>query len=251
MKRGKLFSAAASIVLVAGCIISTGCSDSTGPSEPGPSYPDIEGLVVFYNFDGNYENETSEAHGGAATRAVTFVDGRPRQGGGSAGQAIHVETNDYVAVPDHADFDITSDVTVAAWVNPEASDRSVASIVCKGYAEAYGLAMWGGIADPETTNIYAYVNGGSRSSEYVVPMGMDIWSHIGFTYSTSTGRVRHYFNGAKIDSGTLAGPMVVSDDDLQFGYKTQLGGYKGSIDEVAIFDRALTEEEMHALYEYE
>ena len=44
------------LLLAASALVLSGCSDSsTDPSEP-RTYPDIDGLVVFYPFDGNLEN---------------------------------------------------------------------------------------------------------------------------------------------------------------------------------------------------
>lgn len=97
----------------------------------------------------------------------------------------------------------------------------------------------------------ARVAGGAVTTDPLVPMGMDVWSHIGLTYDSATGRIRVYFNGAKVDSGLTAGPIGTTDADLYFGYAPGGGQYKGKIDEVAIFDRALTEEEMVELYEFE
>ena len=108
--------------------------------------------------------------------------------------------------------------------------------------------MWGGIADPETTDISAYIGGSHGWTDRIVPMGMDDWSHIAFTYSDATSRLRFYYNGAVVDSGLLVGPIGTNDEDLYIGYGPNAGGYKGKIDEVAIFDRALTAYEIHELY---
>jgi len=238
------------VLLAASVLALAACSDSTGPGETGPASPDIDGLVVFYNFDGSYENEVSDAHDGTASRAVSFVSGRPLHGGGTAGQAVHVERDDHIVIPDDPALDITDAITVAVWVNPEASDRAYAAIVDKNFAEAYSIGMWGGIADPETTNIKACINHNVRTTDKMVPMGMDTWSHIAFTFRTDTGRTRLYFNGAKVDSGTITGPIGSSDQDLYIGDGPS-GGYKGAIDEVTIFDRALTQDEIAELYEFE
>jgi hypothetical protein len=245
MKRIALVLLAVSVLALAGC------GDSTGPGEIGPPYPDIDGLVVFYNFEGDYQNEVSDAHHGTASRAVTFVPGRPLGAGFAAGQAIHVERLDHVSVPDDPALDIADAITVAAWVNPEASDQASAAIVDKDHEEAYSLAMWGGIADPETTDIRAFINDSARITDRMVPMGMDVWSHIAFTFRTDTGRTRLYFNGVKVDSGLLAGPIGNSPQDLKIGYGPGSGGYKGAIDEVAIFSRALTQDEVAELYDYD
>jgi len=239
---------AASVFIAVSVLVIVGCSSSTGPDDNLP-YPEIDGIVVFYTFDGNYENQVADEHHGTPSRAVTFVPGRYYDpDAGPIGQAIHVETDDFVLVHDHPELDITGDITLAAWVNPEASNRALAAVIWKDHDEAYCLGMWGGIADPETTDIEAYVGGSHMRTDDMVRMGMDEWSHIAFTYSDATNRVRFYFNGAIVDSGLISGPVGTSDADLYIGDGPGAGGYKGKIDEVAIFDRALTASEIHELF---
>jgi hypothetical protein len=63
-----------------------------------------------------------------------------------------------------------------------------------------------------------------------------------------TDRYRFYHNGALIDSGLHLGTIGTSDEDLRIGRAFAGDGYKGKIDEVAIFDRALTASEIHEFY---
>ena len=168
---------------------------------------------------------------------------------GPIGQAIHVDRDSYVSIPDDAELDIIDEITVAAWVNPEASDRNFATLVGKGATDSYMFGMWGGIADPETTNIRVYISDTGSFGPYIIPMGMDVWSHVAFTFSDDTDRVRMYFNGVKVDSGVNFGVLEDSSSDLTIG-DGDYGGYKGKIDEVAIFDRVLTDSEILELYTF-
>ncbi len=232
----------AALLLTASALVISGCSNSTSPGES-PPYPEIDGIVVFYPFDGDYDNEVADAHHGTPSRAVTFVPGRSA----AAGQAVHVETNSYVLVPDDDELDITGAITMAAWVNPEASDRAIAPVIWKDHSEGYLFGMWGGIADPETTYMRAYIGGTVVGTDKLIPMGMDVWSHIAFTFDEATDRYRFYFNGSVVDSGLRTEVIGTSEADLHIGYGPGAGGYKGKIDEVAIFDRALTPSEIAEL----
>jgi hypothetical protein len=239
---------AASVFFAASVLVIVGCSSSTGPDDRSP-YPEIDGIVVFYAFDGNYENEVTDAHHGTPSGAVTFVPGRNYDpDAGPIGQVIHVETSAFVLVPDDPELDITGAITMAAWVNPEASNHALAPVIDKNYADAYTLGMWGGIADPETTYMRAYIHGASVSSDRLINMGMDDWSHIAFTFHEETNRYRFYHNGALTDSGLHMQTIGTCDEDLRIGRAFAGDGYKGKIDEVAIFDRALTASEIHELY---
>jgi len=225
-----------------------GCSSSTGPDETEElTYPDIGGLVAYYEFDGDLENQVSDSHDGTANRVIAYVADRH----GSDGAALYVNTSDEVVVPDHPDLDITGGVTLAAWVKPEPCDRAYAAVIDKKYTEAYSFGMYGGIADPDTVRLISYVDGHPDSSPDVVPMGTGTWSHIAFTFEDSTGKSRFYLNGSVADSSTRTITLAMTDEDLRIGGSYLGDDYKGAIDQVAVFNRALTPPEVMELFTFQ
>ena len=240
------------VLLIGALLVSlmlVGCSsNSTGPGEPNDlTYPDISGLVAFYDFDGDLENEVSDSHDGTANRAVTYTTDRH----GSADAAVYLETSDKILVPDDPELDITGGITLAAWVRPQASDRAYAAVIDKKYTEAYSFGIYGAIADPDTVYMISYVSGNSDGSPDVVPLGTGAWSHIAFTFEDSTGKSRHYFNGAIVDSSTRAVVLGTSDEALRIGGAFLSDDYKGAIDQVAVFNRALSPGEISALFMFD
>ena len=234
------------IVVVLIPLVMAGCSsDSTGPGgTEDQAYPDIDGLVAFYEFDGNLENEVSGLHDGQADRALTYTTDRH----GSVDSAVHVERSDQILVPDDPELDITGGITLAAWVRPEASDRAYAAVIDKKYTEAYSFGIYGGIVDPDTVYMISYVSGDSDGSPSLVPMGTGTWSHIAFTFEDATGKGRYYLNGAVVDSSTRPVVLATSDEDLRIGGAFLGDDYKGAIDQVAVFDRALASGEIATLF---
>jgi hypothetical protein len=75
----------------------------------------------------------------------------------------------------------------------------------------------------------------------------DIWHHVAVTYDLDSGTMVLYKNGVQVDSATGVGPSPASATTYIGRYD---GGFnfKGSIDNVMIFDRALTAEEIGVLY---
>ena len=81
------------------------------------------------------------------------------------------------------------------------------------------------------------------------------WHHVAGTYDGTT--VRFYFDGAEVSAGTATpggftiGYGLATSNDLSFG--TYLGaggfGFTGDIDEVEIFDRALSLAEIQAIFD--
>jgi hypothetical protein len=224
-----------------------GCGDSTGPGKSDKQpYPDIAGIVAFYRFDGDLENEVSDNHHGTASGDLTYVADRD----GSSHGAIQVDVSSEVIIPDHADLDITGDITLAAWVKPDPFDRAYGAVFDKDYTEAYSFGMHGWSA-PDTVYLISYIADVRDGTPEMIPLGTETWSHIAFTFEEATSKRRYYLDGAIADSSTRGGVLVASDEDLRIGGAFTTDDYGGAIDEAAIFNRALTPTEVSELYTFE
>lgn len=223
-----------------------GCGTSTGPDETEPaSYPDIPDLVVFYDFNGTLENATSDEHHGTATNTIDYVEDRH----GTQGSAVHVVSST-ILVADHPDLDITGSITLAAWVRPELSNYAYNAVIDKNYTEAYSLGM-GGASEPGTVDLRGYITDGSFWKSKVVPYGTETWSHITFTFVDSTGSGEFYVNGIPVGGGTRSVTLGTCDKDLWIGVSCYGDKYVGALDQVAIFNRALSPEEVNELFAFE
>ncbi len=150
-------------------------------------------------------------------------------------------SNDYLeSITSHA----LTTFTEAAWVYPTSSDTSFHGIV--GYDN--------GNPAQRAPSIYMFSGGrvqvgfgdgtswNSMSTSGVV-LTSNAWNHIASTYDGATFRI--YINGVESASSALAGKVPYAVSTLRVG---RLDNYfKGSIDEVALFDRALSATEISAL----
>jgi hypothetical protein len=75
---------------------------------------------------------------------------------------------------------------------------------------------------------------------------VDVWSHVAVTYDGN--QVRLYVDGELVDCSSVpAGPPPVTEGDLEIGGASELGDYfKGRIDEVRLYERALNQAEITA-----
>ena len=72
---------------------------------------------------------------------------------------------------------------------------------------------------------------------------MNTWTHLAATYDGTT--VRLYVNGAQVASRAVTGNLISSTGALRIGGNTIWGEYfSGLIDEVRIYNRALTPAEI-------
>lgn len=231
------------VLIVLGVV---GCSSDTSPdTREQAEYPDIPGLVAFYDFDGDLTNSISELHNGTTAGEIAYVHDRM----GTAASAVTV-TNDTIHVADHPDLDITGSLTLAAWLNPDPSPYAYACFVDKDYyLAAYSLGIHGA-SGADTVTMVAFLLDEHFWSDEVVPVGTGEWSHVAFTYSAPTGKGKFYFNGAPAGSTVHEVTMTASGEDLRIGTSMYRDKYKGAIDQLAIFDRALTPEEVDELFNF-
>ncbi len=155
--------------------------------------------------------------------------------------------NDSVSIPDSADLRPTQ-LSVEAWIKPDATASYYGNVLTKASgSNGYGLEQYGGPG-----KIRFYVNGYSNAYvEATIPVGQ--WSQVVGTYDGQF--VRLYVNGKL--SGSLAYSQAIdhSNQPLQIGGTPNSGqSWKGGIDEVAVYDRALTANQVqehytHLIYE--
>jgi hypothetical protein len=146
-----------------------------------------------------------------------------------------------VTIPDAASLDLTTGMTVEAWVRPTAGGRAWRQAVLKETSGglAYGLYAFDDAGLPD-----GYL---STGSEFGVPgpsaLPLNAWSHIATTYDGTA--LRLYVNGKLAGQRSLTGSMTTSSRPLKIGGNAVWGEFfKGQIDSVKVYDRALSGTEL-------
>lgn len=132
-------------------------------------------------------------------------------------------------------------ITVDAWINPSGPGINNGIILMKNPLK-YGL-IWRP-SDQKVTFSLDIGGWGDHWSNAVVPTNQ--WSHVAGTYDGS--KVRIYINGLPDADYGRTGSIASSADELTLGFRTYDEAYNGLIDEVEIFNRALSAKEIAAIY---
>lgn len=194
------------------------------------------GLIGYWAADGNANDSSSTHNNGTFTG--NYVPG-------ITGSAFDLSTG-YVTMPDVPAYSLTGDYTVDIWFN--ANGTGGGSFVGQDDGSG-GFAKWilgyGGF----TTGFYFHLNGSGGSAvvasdPIALPTG---WNNLALVKNGTT--YSFYLNGTSIGSGSTGG-VSFSDPtaDLIFGFtETTVPVYHGYIDDVTIYNRALSDTEIGTL----
>ncbi|MEZ5402572.1 MAG: DUF1592 domain-containing protein [Bryobacteraceae bacterium] len=170
------------------------------------------------------------------------------------GKAVSLDgTGDFITIPRDASFDVgKGDFTVSAWIRPETKKR--AAIVARGahdWTHGWYLDIPNnkGILRFETAGKDQQSNGSISSAEGTLREGA--WQHVAAVVRRGAdGATRLYVNGYQVASGRIGKADLDNPNlDLRIGRLQGAPQFKGEIDEVRIYRRALDPAEVEALIE--
>lgn len=203
------------------------------------------GLVSHWKFN---EGSGTTAYDSAGDNDGALKNGAGYATDGVCGYALELDgEDDYCEVPDDDTLDITDEITIEAWINPEVT--SVRYVVQKGWfagqtgvGGVYSLDLFPGklrgvLVEPDGT-FHGLVG------TTIIKIGE--WQHIAMTWDGSTQKV--YYNGNLENSASFTGSIATSTGEVLIGRYGSLY-FEGLIDDVRIYNKGLTADEIEASYE--
>ncbi len=148
--------------------------------------------------------------------------------------------------PDQLITEENTNYTYAFWVKRNDS-QGLDGLLGNGQLATDGMSLY--INQSGNIVLTAYSTGGSDSIHTTYSVGTD-WTFVTLLLDTSSGTDKIYVNGVLNASGNAAGNAFIdSSITLGNGYVDTTPEYlNGSLDEVLVFQRALTDTEIGALY---
>ena len=200
-----------------------------------------DGLVAYYPFNGNAHDESGTGNNGTVSGAVLTADrtGRPDSAYDFDG------INDFVDCGNGASLDITDAISLVVWIKP--SSLFEARIISKREGGGgYELSLW--------QDDLRFTLNGSIQVDKSLSGKENQWIFIAATWEKSLvgDKARVYIN----DDGAVSGgwkdePIETNDGNLFLGLWHWPPGsdpFDGIIDDVRIYNRALSQDEVRALY---
>ena len=215
---------------------STVAEATTGAAPATP--PGLVGAWAFAEGNGTTTADSSgNGNAGTITGASWTTQGR-------FGNALSFNgTNSLVRVADSASLDLTTAMTLSAWIQPTASQSGWRTIM-QHETDAYFLnasnsdgplrPSGGGTLGGNTQ----YLSGPSANP-------VNAWTYVALTYDGAT--VRLYINGTQVASRAATGAIQTTNSPLWIGGNSPYGEYfQGLIDEARVYNRALTQAEIQS-----
>ena len=201
--------------------------------------PAPTGLVAAYGFEETSGTAALDRSGSGNTGTVA---GPTRTASGKFGRALSFDgVNDIVNIADSSSLDLTTGMTLEAWVRPNAT--AWRTVLLKERPSGLAYALYGSTDNNRpSTEARTSVTFESRGP---AALPAATWSHLAATYDGTT--LRLYVNGVQVSSVPRGGAssLEVGAGALRIGGNTVWGEYfAGLIDEVRIYSRALSAAEI-------
>ena len=215
------------------------------------------GMVGWWQWEGN----GNDIQG---TNPATFV-GSPAFISGEVGQALQLNGTTQYARTNAASPGLNvgggSGMTIDLWINP--SDVSAQRPLVEWNAgngvgnnqgdAGIGAHLWIGTGGPGSLGVNLRDVTGTN---HVVVSAQNLimanqWQHVAVTYNrTFPGETKLYINGVVVQTGTFGVITPMTNYPLWFGARTAPTDikYSGALDEIEVFDRAVSDGEIAAIY---
>ena len=206
------------------------------------SQPQVgDGLVGWWSMDNGGADQSGQGNNGTTAGTTSVVAGK-------SGNALRVASNGRVVVPDNSSLDMTQTITMAAWIKPEKSGTQYfIDKKATGNVDGYELSL------SSDGHVFVRFNEASKGDSFRVnstsayPTNGQTWMFVAATYDGTT--IKLYVNG-KLEASKTAS-FAIGMNNIALGLGAEQDGYRGmtgAIDDVRIYSRALSAQEITALY---
>ncbi len=204
-----------------------------------------DGIVVHYTLDDAAGTTAADASGnGNDGTLVDFAGGGGQWVAGNDGNALELGGG-YVAVDSLPAMEST---TWAAWVRLTAESPFGAAISATFPGAGAGHSL--GFHSGETVlNPRVLWNHNAETLSLISPDPVEVgtWNHLALTYNSGDGSLILYVNGEQKIAGTVS---TTAFSSINLGRRESSGDaiLNGALDDVAVFERALTADEIALLF---
>jgi len=221
-----------------------------------PTYVPTNGLVAYYPFNGNANDLSVNGYNGTNNGAALTTDRF-----GNANNAYNfdgVSNNIRIPYPILSQTPCDGDWTISFWFKLGTPLNSISSFVIFNNGRIPGQQGTNqfGYYDGTVPNVVGYWWKKTQVSTLQTTFDNNVWYHFTYAYSHLTNSMKVYINGTN-NSGNTVDMTSYSGtaDNLGNWYVGSTAYYneyfKGKVDDIGMWNRALTQDEITSLYQSE
>jgi hypothetical protein len=235
-------------------IIALELNSATTLSKP----PNNLGLVGYWSFNEGTSTTATDFSGNRNTGTLTTNGGSlPTWTNGKLGKALSIASVDqsYVNVSSNNTLTISGSHTISAWVRPTAIPSSGEfSTIAGKYGTLnnvnYALFLDNAALSAGDGIGFIFYNDGTCWAKFSSTPQIGRWYHLVGVFDTNATTMTLYVNGVQqAQSGTCSLPTGTGEFWIGRDRGTSLGYWDGTIDEVRVYNRALSASEVAKLYQ--
>jgi hypothetical protein len=198
-------------------------------------------LVAAYGFNAGSGKVAADVSGNGNTGAIS---GARWTTGGRFGQALSFDgVNDWVTVADASSLDLTTGMTLEAWIRPTKLG-GWRTVLLKESIGGLAYALYADNAASRPVG-QAAIGGVDRTAVGTSAIPLNTWTHVAVTYSGTT--LRFFVNGTEVNSLGVTGSIVTTSSPLRFGGNAVWGEwFAGQLDEIRIYNGPLSQTEIQS-----
>jgi hypothetical protein len=210
-----------------------------------PKYVPDSGLVGWWPFNGNANDVSGNGNNGTVTGA-TLISGK---NGANNSAYFFNGVSDFITIPDTNLLDFTNAFTISVWVRLDEYSNGDERVVIgkQRFANATGYQLTASSAHHSSRYMGAIINNNLSSVVASDSLALNKWEFLSMTYGS--GVLKLYRNG--ILENSVNSSIVLNNSTQPVFFGKEFGNsryFKGGLDDIGFWNRALSESEILALY---
>jgi hypothetical protein len=222
-----------------------------------PSYVPTNGLVGYWPFSGNANDESGNTNNGTVNGATLTTD---RHGNANSAYSFNGTTN-AIQVSHAPSFNFSNGQTVSFWIyrssfNQNSGTASFNHIISKGATISYGMNIWADHLNNQMNYNYIDGNYNTANGSGTSSNNFNLQEWVQYIITNNLNVIKTYKNGVLVSQNNITNPSTSLNGTNLGGMNIGKGvghyvnerGFDGKIDDIGIWNRALTQTEITDLY---
>jgi len=205
----------------------------------------VDSLISYYRFDDDESNtDVIDSFGGKNGTATADTDTMSTTG--KLNKALNFDGTETVVVSDDDVFD-ANNISVAFWMKTSSSDEMEVVRKWESLSDQRSWAIWIDSSNKVRFRVSTDGDNNAINAKSTTSINDNAWHHIVCTFDGSN--VKIYFDGVLEGTDSISGDLFSSTSDIKFGDSFLVANnFTGDLDDVRIYSKGLSDDEILAIY---